>query len=96
MGDVRLELKHHPCGAVGRTGTTGTPVAGRHALQPWMRRRVPARAVECACTVLKVILPEAHSKKHCVTNQFVSHRMSHATLPRVSHVDALYRDGGVR
>ena len=43
--------------------TRKEPVAERHALQPWMRRRVPARAFVCACTVLKVILPETHSKK---------------------------------
>jgi hypothetical protein len=42
------------------------------------------------------MLTAVNARRHAVTNQFVSHRMSHATLPRVSHVDALYRDGGGR
>jgi hypothetical protein len=32
-------------------------------LQPWVRRRVPARAFTRACTVLKVILSETHFEK---------------------------------
>ena len=47
-------LQAHTKGTRGRTSSQ---------LQPWMRRRVPAHAVACASTVLKVILPEMHSKK---------------------------------
>jgi len=42
-------LQAHTKGTRGRTSSQ---------LQPWMRRRVPAPAVACASTVLKVILPE--------------------------------------
>ena len=64
-GELARDNSSH--GAVGRrvplAHTKGTHGRTPWQLQPWMRRRVPARAFASACTVLKMILPETHSKK---------------------------------
>ncbi len=64
MVEARENSRTVPSAAeVLQSHTKGTRGRTPWQLPPWTRRRVAARALTRTCTVLKVILPETHTKK---------------------------------